>query len=62
MDKPEEDFERAIVECASCGTPGMVHLTKDTGLIIRAFFPCLCPRPDVEEANREIEKGGTHSA
>jgi hypothetical protein len=42
--------ERAIVQCANCGTPGAVVFDGDT--IVKAFFPCKCPRPTVDEANR----------
>jgi hypothetical protein len=44
--------ERAIVQCSNCGTPGAV-IFKD-GKIKNAFFPCKCPRPSIEEANKEI--------
>jgi hypothetical protein len=42
--------ERAIVQCLSCGTPGSVVF--ENGEITKAFFPCKCPRPTVDEANR----------
>lgn len=44
--------ERAIVQCSTCGTPGAVVFKDDK--IVNAFFPCKCPRPSVEEANKEI--------
>lgn len=42
--------ERAIVQCANCGTPGAVIFDGDK--ITKAFFPCKCERPTVDEANR----------
>jgi hypothetical protein len=44
--------ERAIVQCSNCGTPGAVVFDGDR--IKNAFFPCKCPRPTVENANKEI--------
>lgn len=43
--------DRAIVQCTTCGTPGTVIF--ENGIIKNAFFLCKCPRPSVEEANRE---------
>jgi hypothetical protein len=44
--------ERAIVQCSTCGTSGAVVF--EDGKIKNAFFPCKCPRPSVETANKEI--------
>lgn len=46
----------AIGKCRTCQIPVRMDIDPDTGTIVAVYAVCDCPRPSVEQANRDLAR------